>query len=301
MKQKMKAFKGIVLVALVLTLLTTSIISASALTTWILPNSSVSSNLQLGGSAVWLKVNSTAGKDVAGGSNATNMSFYWANSTGVYNLIGTNMSAAITGVIGQNLTWSFVLDTTTLRDDFGPYTLMASATNSTSGILENQTITLVETDNTIPTATISNSAGTRIAKTNTVTCAFTNTRTYSSLEFSYNGPNGPYGNVFTTSTRPAVSLTGQTGTFTPSLGSPPEGSAYARCVGTDGTNSTTSSSVQLVIDQQTNNGASSVGVEVGTQVAQAQQAQTNNTKTAMIVIIVVGALFVMGFFSGGKK
>jgi len=141
----MKVWKIAIMMVLVASFMIISVTSSVGLITWILPNSTSTATLAIGGT-INLTVNQS---NVNGAANATNMSFYWKNATGGYNLIGTNVSLAPVGDSGQgrvNATWTFNWNTITLgpSDAEGSYTLLASATNNTTQIIENQTITLVE-------------------------------------------------------------------------------------------------------------------------------------------------------------
>jgi len=292
----MKVWKIAIMMVLVASFMIISVTSSVGLITWILPNSTSTATLAIGGT-INLTVNQS---NVNGAANATNMSFYWKNATGGYNLIGTNVSLAPVGDSGQgrvNATWTFNWNTITLgpSDAEGSYTLLASATNNTTQIIENQTITLVEIDNTLPIVSVDNAEGTKVLKSGTITCTATNTRSVTRIEFGTSGTDGPYPNQYTSSTIPAVTYASDKVTFTPNLGDPPEGSVYARCVVSDGTNSTTSSAVNLIIDQQKSSSGTAVGVEIGTQVA--QQQQKNNTLRNVgigFIAVAVGYMFLRG-------
>src|SRR3990167_385193 len=201
----MKVWKISIMMVLVASFMIISVTSSVGLITWILPNSTSTATLAIGGT-INLTVNQS---NVNGAANATNMSFYWKNATGGYNLIGTNVSLAPVGDSGQgrvNATWTFNWNTITLgpSDAEGSYTLLASATNNTTQIIENQTITLVEIDNTLPIDSVDNAEGTKVLKSGTITCTATNTRSVTRIEFGTSGTDGPYHNQYTSSTIPAV-------------------------------------------------------------------------------------------------
>jgi len=272
--------------AFMLALMAVPFVSASAAVTLQSPNATIT---QIGGTFQLIANVTSNGV----GGNATNVTFQYADTlTGTVTDIATNYSCGgLADDEGVNqCRATFWWDSSSVSDEDGPFTIYAVAKNNSGSTIATTSRADNEVDNTVPTASITATAGSKIRRGNTLTCAVTATRTITRFEFAPQS-SGPYSHIFTSSSQPSVPVFvagSATSVFTPILGQPPEGINYVRCVVSDGTNSTTSSSVQLIMDQSVK-ANTDVSGQVAIGVADGTIPSGNQPSIPPMLIFVVGA------------
>ncbi len=184
--------------------------------------------------------------------------------------------------------WNISFDTSALNDSDGTYTFSARASNGTNGsyniLATSATHTGIVIDNTIPTSTIDNVAGSVFdAVTATATATVTNV------------PSSCIWNIAGNTLTGTINSAGDSCSLTLSKANPPDGDYDATVRVYDGTNTTTSAGVHFSVKFASDASRPDADLSVITEVVK-QNAGNKN----LIITLGLG-LFVLLLWNGRKK
>jgi len=217
----------------------------------------------------------------------TNVSFYhYTTRTGIFSLIGTNNT-----LTNDNATnWAMSWNTAAVPDEYGPYTIWAYAYQNGTAV---SLLTINGTDsntgieilNTVPTATMANTASSTVTKSTSITATLVRSRTCTFELSTDGGINFPM-------TRTGTYTSGNgTCSYSPQQGTDSNGVKYVRAKASDGTNTAYSSSIPLVFD--IGHSSDGVGVQESVDLVKKDigKSQDSNMIWVVLALCAAGIIF----------